>query len=80
MYQLNPASLDSIKELTELISQVVGYSGKIEWDSSKPDGTKRKLMDVSRINNLGWTPKFSLEDGISKTYEWFLKNLNDFRK
>ena len=70
----------TIKELTELISQVVGYSGKIEWDSSKPDGTKRKLMDVSRINNLGWTPKFSLEDGISKTYEWFLKNLNDFRK
>lgn len=70
----------TIKELTELISQVVGYSGKIKWDSSKPDGTKRKLMDVSRINNLGWSPKFSLEDGISKTYEWFLENLNDFRK
>ena len=70
----------TIKELTELISQVVGYSGKIKWDSSKPDGTKRKLMDVSRINNLGWSSKFSLEDGISKTYEWFLENLNDFRK
>lgn len=64
----------TIAELAEIISGIVGVKGEIEYDSSKPDGTPRKLMDVSRINNLGWKFKTSLEDGIKKTYEWFLNN------
>lgn len=70
----------TIKELTELISDVVGYTGKITWDLSKPDGTQRKLMDVSRINNFGWSSRFTLEEGITKSYKWFLENLNDLKK
>ncbi|MCX7610545.1 MAG: GDP-L-fucose synthase [Ignavibacterium sp.] len=65
----------SIKDLANLISEIVGYNGKIEFDTSKPDGTPRKLMDVSRINQLGWTYKTELEEGIAKTYEWFLNNI-----
>ena len=61
----------SIKELAELIKEVVGFEGAIEWDSSKPDGTPRKLLDVSRINSLGWKPAIGLEEGIRATYEWF---------
>ena len=64
----------TIGELAGMISQIVGYKGKIEFDTSKPDGTPRKLMDVSRINNLGWKYKTSLHDGILKSYEWYLKN------
>lgn len=65
----------SIKDLANLISKIVGYNGKIEFDKSKPDGTPRKLMDVSRIYQLGWTYKTELEEGITKTYEWFLNNI-----
>lgn len=64
----------TISGLAELISKVVGFEGTIKYDSSKPDGTPRKLMDVSRIHNLGWKHKTSLKDGIEKTYNWFLKN------
>lgn len=63
-----------IKELAELIQTTVGFNGEIEWDSSKPDGTPRKLLDVSRITALGWKPQISLEEGISSTYEWFKSN------
>lgn len=63
-----------IKELAELIQSTVGFNGEIEWDSSKPDGTPRKLLDVSRITALGWKPQISLEDGIRSTYEWFKSN------
>ncbi len=66
----------SIKELAEIIARVTGFKGKIEFDSSKPDGTPRKLMDVSRIRSLGWKHKTSLEEGIRKTYEWFLSIKN----
>lgn len=62
-----------IKELAETISDVVGFSGKIEWDDSKPNGTMRKVMDVSKIKSLGWEPKVSLKDGLKKTYEYFKK-------
>ena len=62
-----------IKELAETISDVVGFSGKIEWDDSKPNGTMRKVMDVSKIKSLGWKPKVSLKDGLRKTYEYFKK-------
>ena len=61
----------SIKELAELIKEIVGFEGVIEWDSSKPDGTPRKLLDVSRINSLGWRPTIGLQEGIRATYQWF---------
>lgn len=64
----------SIKDLAKLISTVVGFSGAIEWDSSKPDGTPRKLLDVSRMANLGWSAEIPLESGLRETYEWFVKN------
>jgi GDP-L-fucose synthase len=64
----------SIKELAELIRTTVGYQGNVTWDSSKPDGTPRKLLDVSLITNLGWKPEISLEDGIRSTYSWYLDN------
>lgn len=64
----------TIRELAELIQKTVGYTGKIVFDSSKPDGTPRKLMDVSKINQLGWKAKISLEEGIKKTYQDFVNN------
>ena len=62
----------TIKELAQLIQKTVGFAGELKFDSSKPDGTMRKCMDVSKINNLGWKAKVSLEDGIAKVYEWYL--------
>lgn len=64
----------TIKKLAELIRDTVGYTGELEWDTSKPDGTPRKLLDVSKINNLGWNYQVTLEDGIRDTYSWYLKN------
>jgi GDP-L-fucose synthase len=65
----------SIKNLAELISQVVGFDGGVEWDSSRPDGTPRKLLDVSRITALGWKPKIFLKAGLEHTYLSYLENL-----
>lgn len=59
----------SIKDLATLIQKIIGHSGEMIWDDSKPDGTPRKLLDVSKINSLGWTAKINLEDGIKKVYE-----------
>jgi GDP-L-fucose synthase len=64
----------SIRELAELICEVVGFKGKLSWDTSKPDGTPRKLLDVSKLRKLGWRPSITLRDGIASTYEWFLQN------
>ena len=64
----------TIKELTEIVARVVGYKGKIEWDPTKPNGTPRKLLDVSKAKALGWTYKTELEDGIRLAYEDFLNN------
>lgn len=64
----------SIRELAEIVGRAVGFSGKIVFDTSKPDGTPRKLMDSSRIAALGWKPQISLEDGIAGAYRWFLDN------
>ncbi len=66
----------SILELASLISKVVGYEGSIKWDTSKPNGTPRKLLDTSKINSLGWSPKISFLDGIASTYDWFLAEIN----
>ncbi len=62
----------TIKELAETVQQNVGYQGKIRWDTTKPDGTPRKLLDVSRLHALGWMHKISLQMGIAETYQWFL--------
>ena len=64
----------TIRELAELVQRVVGYEGAVEWDASKPDGTPRKLMDVSRLRGLGWAPSVGLEDGLRRTYQWYLEN------
>ena len=64
----------SIRELAELICDVVGFRGELRWDSSKPDGTPRKLLDVSKIKKLGWQPTISLRDGVARLCEWFLDN------
>lgn len=65
----------SIKELAELVKEVVGFKGELIWDSSKPDGTPRKLMDSSMLQSLGWQPKISLRDGLVDTYKWYLENV-----
>lgn len=69
----------TIKELVETIAKVTGFQGEIIWDTSKPDGTPRKLMDVSRLKELGWKYQISLEEGLSSTYQWFLDNQENFR-
>jgi len=67
----------TILELAEKVKKAVGFFGEIRWDKSKPDGTPRKLLDVTRIRGMGWKPKVSVEDGIAATYDWFLKNAPD---
>lgn len=69
----------TIRELAEVIKEVVGYNGSLEFDPSKPDGTMRKLLDVSLAKRLGWQSKVALRDGISRTYQWFLQNQGKFR-
>lgn len=64
----------AIKDLAELIKGIVGFDGEIQWDSNKPDGTPRKLLDVTRINTLGWSAQINLKKGIRDTYEWFTEN------
>jgi GDP-L-fucose synthase len=66
----------TINELAEKISRIAGFKGQTKWDSSKPDGTPRKVLDVSRLKALGWEPKISLEDGIRQTIQWFEANYN----
>lgn len=70
----------TIRELVETVARVVGYQGDIVFDTSKPDGTPRKLMDVSRLAKLGWIASITLEKGLEDTYQWFLANQNTFRK
>jgi GDP-L-fucose synthase len=61
----------SIKDLAELVKKVVGFEGQIRWDASKPDGTPRKLLEVSKLAGLGWSPKVELHQGIRDTYKWY---------
>jgi len=65
----------TIGELAEMIGEIVGYRGTIKWDSTKPDGTPRKLLDVSKLNKLGWQPKIELVKGIRETYKWYLEQM-----
>ena len=70
----------SVKELAEIIAQIIGYKGKILWDTSKPDGTPRKVLNIDPIMALGWCPQTSLREGLEKTYRWFLSHQNEVRK
>ena len=65
----------TIRELVEMVAEVVGYAGNIVWDASKPDGTPRKLLDTSRLNQLGWKPRIPLKEGLVQTYQAFLEEL-----
>lgn len=69
----------TIRELTETVAKVVGFEGEIVWDTTKPDGTPRKLMDVTRLSELGWEYNYSLEAGLVDAYQWFLDNQDSFR-
>jgi len=62
----------TIREMAALVARVVGYEGEVRWDTTKPDGTPRKLLEVSRLRGLGWSPRISLEEGVRSTYEWYL--------
>lgn len=70
----------TIKELAKTVQKVTGHKGSISWDVTKPDGTPRKLMDVSRINELGWKAEIGLEEGIENTYQWFLDHLDEIKE
>jgi GDP-L-fucose synthase len=70
----------AIKELAEMIKRIVGFDETVVWDHTKPDGTPRKLLDISRLKALGWAPKTALEDGIRKTYEWYLNSLQAIKR
>jgi GDP-L-fucose synthase len=64
----------TVRALARMICEIIGFDGELEWDRTKPDGTPRKLLDVSRITELGWKPRIPLREGIARTYEWFLEN------
>lgn len=80
LYNVGTGEDLTIKELALIIQQIVGHEGTIEWDSSKPDGTPRKLMDISKMHDLGWRHQVSLAEGIQATYNWFLENQNSFKE
>lgn len=80
MYNIGTGSDITIKELAELIKDITGSEADIEWDASKPDGTPRKLMDVSKMTEEGWTYDIELEDGIRQTYEWYLEHEDELKE
>jgi len=71
IYNIGAGTDVTIRELAETIKDVVGFAGQLHFDASKPDGTLRKLLDVSRLTELGWTTRYSLREGIQRTYEWY---------
>jgi GDP-L-fucose synthase len=80
LYNIGTGEDLTIKDLALLIQKIVGHKGEIIWDESKPDGTPRKLLDVTKMQALGWKHEINLEDGIQKTYDWFLENINDYKE
>ena len=80
LYNVGTGEDLTIKALAELIQQIVGHQGQIQWDPSKPDGTPRKLMDVSKMHNLGWKHQVELKEGIQRTYQWFLNNRQNIKE
>ena len=80
LYNIGTGKDITIKELAETIQKVIGHQGNILWDANKPDGTPRKLMDVSKMKEIGWRYSTELEEGIKKTYTWFLKNMDSLKE
>lgn len=80
LYNIGTGKDIMIKELAEIIQKIIGHKGKIIWDTSKPDGTPRKLMDISKMESIGWTYSTDLNEGIKKTYNWFLDNSENFKE
>jgi GDP-L-fucose synthase len=80
LYNIGSGLDITIKELAETIQKITGHQGNIIWDHSKPDGTPRKLMDISKMKEMGWECSTDLEDGIKKTYKWFLENIDSIKK
>jgi GDP-L-fucose synthase len=80
LYNVGSGKDITIKELAETIQKITGHRGQIVWDSEKPDGTPRKLMDVTKMREIGWSYSTELEEGIGKTYAWFLENIEDFKE
>lgn len=80
LYNVGTGTDVTIKQLAEIIQKAVGHEGEIIWDSSKPDGTPRKLLDVSRMKNIGWRSHIDLEEGVEKTYEWFIQNNQNIKE
>ena len=80
LYNIGTGKDVTIKKLAETIQRVTGHQGQIIWDTSKPDGTPRKLMDVSKMQAMGWQYVTELEDGIQKTYQWYLENINNYKE
>nr|WP_305775240.1 GDP-L-fucose synthase [Flavobacterium sp. ACN6] len=80
LYNVGTGEDLTIKDLAAAIQKIVGHKGDIIWDDSKPDGTPRKLMDVSKMHNIGWKHQVNLEDGIQKTYNWFLENIENLKE
>jgi GDP-L-fucose synthase len=80
LYNVGTGEDLTIKQLAETIQKIIGHQGEIIWDSSKPDGTPRKLMDISKMHALGWKHQVQLEEGIQKTYNWFLENIDRFKQ
>jgi len=80
LYNVGSGKDVTIKELAKIIQKITGHNGDIIWDNTKPDGTPRKLMDVSKMKAMGWQYSTELEAGIQKTYTWFLENINNFRE
>jgi GDP-L-fucose synthase len=80
LYNVGTGEDLTIKQLAETIQKITGHQGEIIWDSSKPDGTPRKLMDISKMQALGWKHQVQLEEGIARTYEWFLANAGKFKE
>lgn len=80
LYNVGTGKDITIKELAGIIQKVIGHTGSVVWDNTKPDGTPKKLLDVSKLNQLGWKHYVDLEDGIVQTYKWFIQNLENIKE
>ena len=70
----------SIRNLAQLVSELVGFTGTVEWDTNQPDGTPRKVLDSTKLTHIGWKPKFTLRDGLAKTIDWYLSNYESAKR
>lgn len=80
MYNVGTGKDLSIRELAHLLQKIIGHRGEIIWDTSKPDGTPRKLLDVTKLHSLGWVHKKALQEGLAETYQWFLQNIKQLKQ